>query len=141
MSKCCGSGCQSSRGSSARESRSVFPSCFTRAEVRRVLGELRGSVRLAALLMYGAGLRLLECVELRVKDVDVGGREIRVRDGKGRKDRVTVLPEVAVEPLLGQLTLVRALHVRDLERGAGWVALPDALARKYPSAGREWGWQ
>ena len=91
--------------------------------------------------MYGAGLRLLECVELRVKDVDVDGREIRVRDGKGRKDRVTVLPEVAVEPLLGPLTQVRALHVRDVERGAGWVALPDALARKYPSAGREWGWQ
>jgi site-specific recombinase XerD len=90
--------------------------------------------------MYGAGLRLLECIELRVKNVDVDAREIRVRDGRGRKDRVTVLPEVAVEPLRGQLAQVRAFHVRDLERSAGWVALPDALARKYPSAGPEWGW-
>jgi integron integrase len=118
-----------------------LPVVLTRDEVRRVLGELRGTVSLAALLMYGAGLRLLECVELRVKDVDVDGREIRVRDGKGRKDRVTVLPEAAVDPLRGHLTEVRALHVADLERGAGWVALPDALARKYPTAGREWGWQ
>jgi Phage integrase, N-terminal SAM-like domain/Phage integrase family len=116
-----------------------LPVVLMRDEVRRVLAELRGSVCLAALLMYGAGLRLMECVELRVKDVDVDGREIRVRDGKGRKDRVTVLPEVAVAPLRGHLTEVGALHVRDLERGAGWVALPDALARKYPSAGREWG--
>jgi integron integrase len=118
-----------------------LPVVLTRDEVRHVLAELRGSVRLAALLMYGAGLRLMECVELRVKDVDLEQREIRVRDGKGRKDRVTVLPLAAVDVLERHVRQVRSLHVRDLEEGAGWVALPDALARKYPNAGREWGWQ
>jgi len=118
-----------------------LPVVLTRDEVRHVLAELRGSVRLAALLMYGAGLRLMECVELRVKDVDLEQREIRVRDGKGRKDRVTVLPLAAVDAIARHLAQVRALHARDLEAGGGWVALPDALARKYPNAGREWGWQ
>jgi integron integrase len=117
------------------------PVVLTRDEVGRVLAGLHGSVHLAALLMYGAGLRLMECLELRVKDVDPDRREIRVRDGKGRKDRVTMLPEAAVEGLQLHLQAVRQLHVRDLERGHGWVALPGALARKYPRAGREWGWQ
>ena len=118
-----------------------LPVVLSSEEVRRVLSALGGSVRLAAVLMYGAGLRLMECVELRVKDIDVEAREIRIRDGKGRKDRVTVLPTAAVDPLRVQLARVRDLHTRDLEKGAGWVALPDALARKYPNAGREWTWQ
>jgi integron integrase len=118
-----------------------LPMVLTREEVRRVLEGLRGGVRLAAVLMYGAGLRLMECVELRVKDVDLEEREIRVRDGKGRKDRVTVLPRAAVEALRAQLQHARAVHIRDLARGAGCVALPDALARKHPGAGREWAWQ
>jgi integron integrase len=117
-----------------------LPVVLTRDEVRRVLERLAGPVRLAGLLMYGAGLRVMECVELRVKDIDLEAREIRVREGKGRKDRVTMLPHAAVEVLRVQLTQARALHVRDLERGGGWVVLPDALARKYPNAGREWGW-
>ncbi len=94
-----------------------------------------------ASLMYGSGLRLLECAELRIKDIDLAKAEIRVRDGKGRKDRVTMLPERVVEPLRAHLAQVRQLHGRDLARGDGWVALPDALDRKYPSAARELGWQ
>ena len=92
-------------------------------------------------LMYGAGLRIMECAELCVKDVDIPGREIRVRDGKGRKDRVTMLPGRAAEPLVEHLRRVRALHEEDLARGAGFVALPDALVRKYPGAAKEWRWQ
>jgi integron integrase len=91
--------------------------------------------------MYGSGLRLRECLELRVKDLDFGHGEIRVRDGKGRKDRVTPLPGSLVEPLHAHLARVRRLHERDLTHGFGAVALPDALARKYPNAPREWGWQ
>jgi integrase len=105
-----------------------LPVVLTRDEVRRVLAGLHGSVHLAALLMYGAGLRLMECMELRVKDVDLDRREIRVRDGKGRKDRVTMLPEATVEPFRLHVHAVRQLHVRDLEHGHGWVALPGALS-------------
>ena len=118
-----------------------IPVVLSRDEVRALLSQLEGTVWLMASLMYGSGLRLLECVELRVKDVDLDLREIRVRDGKGRKDRVTTLASTLVDPLKGQLTRVRALHDQDLADGCGWVALPDALARKYPNAGREWGWQ
>ena len=91
--------------------------------------------------MYGSGLRLLECVELRIKDVDLDLREMRVRDGKGRKDRITTLPVTLVEPLTAHLVRVRALYELDVSDGCGWVAVPDALGRKYPNAGREWGWQ
>ncbi len=94
-----------------------------------------------ASLMYGAGLRLLECCRLRVKDVDLGRGEITVRDGKGRKDRVTVLPARLAEPLRAHLERVRLRHVADVAGNAGFVALPDALGRKYPNAGREWAWQ
>ena len=94
-----------------------------------------------ATLLYGAGLRLLECLRLRVKDVDFTYNHIVVRDGKGRKDRVTMLPRGAKDRLLAHLESVRQLHQRDLTEGAGTVALPDALARKYPNAAREWGWQ
>lgn len=93
-----------------------------------------------ASLMYGSGLRLLECAELRIKDIDLAKGEIRIRDGKGRKGRVTMVPERVIEPLRAHLAKVKQLHERDLARGDGWVALPDALDRKYPNAARELGW-
>ena len=118
-----------------------LPVVLSQAEVRAVLAELRGVERLVASVLYGSGLRLLEALTLRVKDVDLARREIRVRRGKGDKDRVTPLPEACARPLLQQLREVRALHERDLAEGFGAVALPDALARKYPGASREWAWQ
>jgi integron integrase len=96
---------------------------------------------LIACLLYGGGLRLLECLQLRIKDVDIARREIRVRDGKGRKDRVTVLPLGIVNDLNGHIERMRRQHQADLMAGAGHVALPDALRVKYPSASREWPWQ
>ena len=93
------------------------------------------------LLLYGAGLRLLECARLRIKDVDFASNQIAVRDGKGHKDRVTMLPAAVKAGLAGHLDGVRRQHELDVERGAGWVELPDALRREYPSAGREWAWQ
>ena len=118
-----------------------IPVVLSRHEVHRLLSGLDGTVRLMASLMYGSGLRLMERVELRVKDVDLDQREIRVRDGKGRKDRVTTLPVKLIEPLTAHLARVRALYERDVSEGCGWVAVPDALGRKYPNAGRDWGWQ
>jgi integron integrase len=118
-----------------------LPVVLTPAEVRAVLSGLEGAHRLAAELMYGAGLRLLECVRLRVKDLELGRGEITVRDGKGRRDRVTMLPERAKRGLAAQLRLARALHASDLAAGFGSVYLPTALERKYRGADREWGWQ
>jgi integron integrase len=92
-------------------------------------------------LLYGTGLRLLECCRLRVKDVDFAANQIMVRSGKGDRDRVTLLPPPVVPALQRQLAWVRALHERDLRAGAGWVELPHALGRKYPNAGRELPWQ
>lgn len=117
------------------------PTVLTRGEVERLLGNLRGSKWLMASLLYGAGLRLRECLKLRVKDVDFGYRQIVVRDGKGAKDRVTMLPASVVEPLKRHLERVRRLHERDLACGHGAVELPDALARKYPHAPYQWGWR
>ncbi len=114
---------------------------MTRAEVRRVLGELRGVNRLVVQLLYGSGLRLLEALRLRVKDVDFGRNEIVVRDGKGARDRVTMLPRALVAPLEAQLGGVAALHRRDIAAGAGGAPLPGALARKMPGAVTEWPWQ
>ena len=94
-----------------------------------------------AILLYGAGLRLLECARLRVKDVDFARNQITVRAGKGDKDRVTMLPAVVKDALAKHLELVKRQHELDLAHGAGWVELPWALARKYPNAGREWPWQ
>lgn len=94
-----------------------------------------------ASFMYGAGLRLMECLRLRVKDVDFTTNQILVRDGKGQKDRITMLPVSMKEGLAAHLTRVRQIHQQDLREGAGRVQLPDALARKYPNADREWGWQ
>jgi len=117
------------------------PSVLTREEVRGLLAHMRGSKWLMASLLYGAGLRLRECLKLRVKDVDFGYRQIVVRNGKGAKDRVTMLPASVVAPLQAHLERVRKLHERDVARGYGDVELPDALARKYPRAQYEWGWK
>lgn len=118
-----------------------LPVVLTRDETRAVLQRLNGTPRIMALLLYGAGLRLLECCRLRVKDVDFAANQIVIRDGKGRKDRVTMLPAAARTLLARHMDQVRAQHEADLRRGAGWVELPGALLRKYPHAGREWTWQ
>ena len=118
-----------------------LPVVLTRAEVRSVLAHLDGPPRIVALLLYGAGLRLLEALSLRVKDMDFAMGQLLVRHGKGGKDRVTVLPTAAVAPLIRHLERVRRLHDRDVARGGGRVALPGALAGKLPTAGREWSWQ
>ena len=118
-----------------------LPVVLTRTEVGGILRHLNGPVRLMAWLMYGAGLRLLECAQLRVKDVDFATNQILVRGGKGDKDRVTVLPATIKSDLANHLERTRRVHERDLRESAGWVALPSALAHKYPNAGREWGWQ
>jgi len=118
-----------------------LPVVLTRAEVRAVLGRLDGVPRLMAILLYGAGLRLLECCRLRVKDVDFAANQLVVRDGKGQKDRVTMLPAAVKAALAAHIERVRQQHQADLRQGAGWVELPGALARKYQNAGREWGWQ
>ncbi len=118
-----------------------LPTVLTKAEVQRVLDQMSGVQHLIARLLYGSGLRLMECMRLRVKDVDFEYLEIIVRDGKGAQDRVTMLPTSLVEPLRIHLLQVQQIHEQDLERGYGCVFLPDALARKYPNACREWGWQ
>jgi integron integrase len=118
-----------------------LPVVLSEPEVRRLLAGLEGARWLMASLLYGAGLRLQECLLLRVKDVDFAYRQIFVRDGKGGKDRVTMLPEGVVQPLQAHLGRLRTLHRKDLFEGYGEVWLPHALARKYPRAGFEWGWQ
>jgi len=118
-----------------------IPVVLDRAEVGRVLAQLPGDYHLVGLLLYGSGLRLLECLTLRVKDVDLERREIRVRRGKGQKDRVTMLPDAARGLLGDHLARVRAGHERDLAAGGGAVVMPGALARKYPGAARSWVWQ
>ncbi len=124
----------------AREHRRL-PTVLTAEETQRVLGQLNGVYHLIGLLLYGSGLRVQECLSLRVKDIDFTHREIIVRSGKGDKDRVTMLPEKAIPELETHLTQVRTQHERDLQRGYGMAPLPDALERKYPNANREWGWQ
>jgi integron integrase len=118
-----------------------LPVVLTRGEVRALLARLRGVDWLVAALLYGAGLRLLEALTLRVKDVDFERRELRLRQAKGGKERVAPLPEAALAPLRQQLVRVRALHTRDLAAGFGAVVLPHALERKYPNAANEWAWQ
>jgi len=117
------------------------PVVLTRDEARALLSRLRGAPYLVSALLYGAGLRLLEALQLRVKDIDLARREVTVRRGKGQKDRRTVLPGVLIEPLRAHLASNHLQHVEDVRRGGGFVAVPDALARKYPSAPREWAWQ
>jgi integron integrase len=118
-----------------------IPVVLTRDEVQAVLDALDGPPRLVALLLYGAGLRLLEALRLRVKDVDFGRNQIMVRSGKDGKDRVTMLPAAVRRDLPKRLEVVRDQHEADIRAWAGWVELPGALARKYPRAGREWIWQ
>jgi integron integrase len=117
------------------------PTVLTRDEVHRLLAAMQGTKWLMASLLYGAGLRLRECLKLRVKDIDFGYCQILVRDGKGMKDRVTMLPGSVVEPLQAHLRAAKELHERDLAEGYGDVELPDALARKYPRAQYEWAWK
>jgi integron integrase len=117
------------------------PVVLRRQEVRDLLARLEGPVWLVCSLLYGAGLRLLEALRLCVKDIDLDRCEIIVRRGKGGKDRRTVLPNASVEPLRTHLAAVKKMHEADLGTGAGAVALPDALERKYPNASREWNWQ
>jgi integron integrase len=117
------------------------PTVLSRAEVAAVLSHLTGSRWIMVALLYGAGLRLLECLHLRVKDVDFERNEIVVREGKGGRDRRTMLPATVRTPLAGHLERVRRQHEADLACGAGWVEPPHALGRKYPNAGRAWGWQ
>jgi integron integrase len=117
------------------------PVVLTRVEAEGILSRVGGAYHLMASLLYGSGLRLMECVRLRVKDIDFGYRQITVRDGKGEKDRRTVLPESLAEPLGRHLERVRLLHEEDLRAGYGRVYLPYALERKYPSAAAEWIWQ
>jgi len=117
------------------------PVVMTREEVRAVLAQMDGDTALMASLMYGTGMRLMECLRLRVLDIDFGSYEITVRDGKGSKDRVTVLPESLVPGLKRQLRRAKTVHARDLADGWGRVLLPDALDRKYPCAPEEWRWQ
>jgi integron integrase len=118
-----------------------LPVVLSRAEVHGLLAQLDGRPWLLASLLYGTGMRLMECLRLRVKDVDFARNEITVRDGKGGKDRRTVLPKSLVEPLQREVERARRLHEDDLLDGFGAVALPHALARKYPNAPREFGWQ
>jgi integron integrase len=125
-----------------RAKRSVrIPEVLSPEQVRRLIDQLEGTHQLLARLIYGTGMRLMEAVRLRVRDVDFHYRQITVRNGKGNKDRVTVLPGLLFEPLKAHLVRIKALHDKDLAEGCGHVYLPYALARKYPSAEREWGWQ
>lgn len=118
-----------------------LPVVLTAAEVRYLLLHMEGTTGLIAQLLYGTGMRLLEALRLRIKDVEFARREILIREGKGNKDRVTVLPENLMLPLQLQFKKAKALHDRDLDAGFGRVHLPHALAVKYPHADRSWAWQ
>lgn len=118
-----------------------LPTVLTREEVQSVLARLDGTVWLIASLLYGSGMRIMECLRLRVKDVDFARHEILVREGKGFKDRVTMLPAALVQPLKQHLERVKVLHDDDLANGHGEVFMPMALDNKYPNAGKSWGWQ
>lgn len=118
-----------------------LPVVLTQAEVQAVLSRLDGTMWLIASLLYGSGLRIMEALRLRVKDVDFARREILVREGKGFKDRVTMLPVSLIEPLKSHLLKVQALHMEDIGNGHGAVFMPMALDRKYPNAAKEWAWQ
>jgi len=118
-----------------------LPVVLTKDEVKRVLDRMHGAPRLMGFLLYGAGLRLMECCRLRIKDIDFSRNEIVVRSGKGNKDRYTMLPSAVRDSLIQHLRGVKAQHDEDLKNGLGRVSLPNALDRKYPNAGKEWGWQ
>lgn len=124
----------------ARRSKRV-PTVLSQEEVRRVLGSLTGTHSLMARLLYGGGLRSSECARLRVKDIDFSLHQVVVRDGKGSKDRLTILPESIMPELEDHLRRIRLTHQHDLSQGYGATTLPYSLARKYPGADREWIWQ
>ena len=117
------------------------PTVLSREEAKKVIAKMDGIYKMMAQLMYGSGLRLMEVMRLRVKDLDFANRQITVRDGKGENDRVTMFPDVLLEPLRLHLKQVKAQHDLDLARGYGTVYLPYALERKYPNANREFAWQ
>jgi len=118
-----------------------LPVVLTKEEVKKVIDRMNGLPRLMAILLYGGGLRLMECCRLRVKDIEFSRNEILIRAGKGDKDRHTMLPTAIKESLSRHIEAVRCQHQEDIEKGLGRVALPNALERKYPNAGREWPWQ
>lgn len=118
-----------------------LPVVLNRSEIALVMERMEGTYSLMARLLYGTGMRLMECCRLRVKDIDFGRREILIREGKGAKDRVTMLPETLILPLQEHLAKRRRLYEDDFAKGMAEVFLPDALARKYPSAASEWAWQ
>jgi len=118
-----------------------LPVVLTRQEVRTIIAGMEGVEQIMATLLYGAGLRLMECLRLRVQEIDFGSNQITVRAGKGDKDRATMLPASVVEPLRKHLEQVKRLYQHDLERGIGGASLPHALERKYPNAPKEWAWQ
>ena len=118
-----------------------LPVVMTKDEVKSVLSNLTGDKWIIAFLMYGAGLRLMECLRLRVQDLDFSKNQVTVRGGKGDKDRVTMLPESVKKPLAEHLSKVKKIHYADIARGYGRVLMPEALARKYPNASKEWRWQ
>lgn len=117
------------------------PTVMTREETLKLIAMMHGTHQLLAKLIYGCGLRVMECIRLRVKDIDFEMNQIVVRDGKGKKDRITVLPDGVKPALKEHLVYVKRLHQEDLARGYGRVYLPNALAKKYPNADRQWGWQ
>ena len=121
--------------------RKTLPVVLTRGEVRALLSNIQGVPAWVVSMLYGGGIRLMECLELRIKDIDFERSEVVVRDGKGGKDRITMLPTTVAPVLQKHIMQVRGVHDRDLEDGAGRVLLPHALARKYPNAERQWGWQ
>jgi integron integrase len=123
------------------EKSKTLPVVLTQQEALAVIARMNGLPQLMAKILYGSGLRLMECIRLRVKDIDFGNRQIVVRDGKGEDDRLTILPETLLLPLQRQVQAVQRLHQTDLEDGLGEVHLPYALARKYPNASRETNWQ
>jgi integron integrase len=118
-----------------------LPVVLTREEVKMILNQMSGMTRIMATILYGSGLRLMECVRLRVKDIDFGRNVITVRDGKGEKDRETILPLSIKDPVRIHLKKVKLIHAEDLALGFGETAMPDALNRKYPNAATEWMWQ
>jgi len=118
-----------------------IPVVFTKEEVRSLMGQLNGTCWIMAMLLYGAGLRLRECLHLRVKDLDFGYNQITVREAKGRKDRIVPLPQKLKDPLKAHLEIVKRIHEQDQSAGLGGVYMPDALDRKYPEASKSWEWQ
>lgn len=118
-----------------------LPVVFSKEEVQAILRQLNGTHHLIVSLLYGTGMRILEALRLRVKDIDFARKEILIRDGKGYKDRVMMLPVSLVLPLKKHLEKVKVLHDEDLAKGYGAVYMPQALGKKYPNAARDWAWQ